>query len=57
MPEAYSKLGQISKMMRHTENPGIIKTGYSSISLRSTFSNIQAIFSYVQANIYPCSGI
>ena len=57
MPEAYSKLGQISKMMRHTENPGIIKTGYSSISLRSTFSNIQAIFSYVQANIHPCSGI
>ena len=57
MPEAYSKLGQIFKMMRHIENPGMIKTDYSSISIRSTFSNIQAIFSHVQANIYPYSGI
>ena len=31
MPEAYSKLSQISKMMRHIENPGIARTVYSGI--------------------------
>ena len=25
MPEAYSKLCQISKMMRHSEKPGIVR--------------------------------
>ena len=36
MPEAYSKLCQISKMMRDIENPGIVNTVYSG-----TFRHIQ----------------
>ena len=31
MPAAYSKLSQISKMMRHIENSGIVRTVYSGI--------------------------
>ena len=31
MSEAYSRPFQISKMMRHIENPGIVKTVYSDI--------------------------
>ena len=31
MPDAYSKPCQISQMMRYIENPGIVKTVYSSI--------------------------
>ena len=30
-PDAYSKPCQISKMMRHFENPGIVRTVYSGI--------------------------
>ena len=44
MPEAYSKPCQISRMMRHIENPGIVKTVYSCI-----FRDIN--------NIQPCSDI
>ena len=44
MPEAYSKPCQISRMMRHIENPGIVKTVYSCI-----FGDIN--------NIQPCSDI
>ena len=29
MPEAYSKPCQISKVMRHIENPGMVRTVYS----------------------------
>ena len=43
MPEAYSKPCQISKMMRHIENPDIAKKFSQAFS--GTFSNIQ-----------PCSG-
>ena len=49
MPETYSKLCQISKMIRHFENPDIVKTVYSYI-----FSHIQghsAIFSQVQGHL------
>ena len=31
MPATYSKHCQISKMMRHIENPGIVTTSYSDI--------------------------
>ena len=31
MPEAYSKLCPVSKMMMHIENPGIVRTVYSGI--------------------------
>ena len=47
MPVAYSKPYQISEMMRHIENPGIVRTVYSGI-----FRHIQglsAILSHVQA--------
>ena len=47
MPEAYSKPCQISKMMRHIENSGIVRTVFSGI-----FGNIQgylAIFNHDQA--------
>ena len=46
MSEAYSKSFRISKMMRHIENSGIVKTVYSNI-----FKHIQGhspIFSHVQ---------
>ena len=46
MPEAYSKPCQISRMMKHIENPGIIRTVYSGI-----FRHIQwhsAILSHFQ---------
>ena len=46
MSAAYSKPFQISKMMRHIENPGTVKTVYSEI-----FRRIQGhspIFSHVQ---------
>ena len=49
IPAAYSKPCQISKMLRHTENPDVIRTVYSGI-----FRHIQghsAIFCHVQANI------
>ena len=49
MPETYSKLCQISKMMRHFENPDIVRTVYSYI-----FRHIQghsAIFSQVQGHL------
>ena len=55
MPEIYSKPFQISKMMRNTENPNIVRKVYSGI-----FINIQrhsAILTYVQANIPPYSGM
>ena len=45
IPEAHSKPCQISKMMRHTESPGTVKTAYSGI-----FKYIQghsAIFTHV----------
>ena len=48
IPETCSELCQTSKMMRHIENPGIVRTVYSGI-----FSHIQAhsaIFSHVQAH-------
>ena len=48
MPETYSKPCQISKIMRHIENPGIVRTVYSDI-----FKHIQghsAILSHGQAN-------
>ena len=32
MSEAYSKPCQISKIIRHNENPGIVRTVYSGIS-------------------------
>ena len=47
IPEVYSKPCQISKLMRHIENPAIVRTVYSSI-----FRSIQghsAIFSHFQA--------
>ena len=31
MPEAYSKPSQISKMMRHIENSGFVRTFYSDV--------------------------
>ena len=31
MPGAYSKLCQISKMMTHIENPGIVRAVYSGM--------------------------
>ena len=37
IPAAYSKPCQISKIMRHIENPGIVRTVYSGI-----FRDIQA---------------
>ena len=49
MPETYSKLCQITKMMRHIENPDIVRTVYSY-----TFRHIQghsAIFSQVQGHL------
>ena len=51
MPEAYSKPCKVSKMMKHTENPGIVRTAYSDI-----FRHIQA-HSGTFSNIQPCSGI
>ena len=47
MPETYSKPCEISKMMRHIENPGIIKTVYSDI-VRSIQGH-SAILSHVLA--------
>ena len=47
MPETYSKPCQMSKMVRHIENPDIVRTVYSVI-----FKHIQghsALFSHVQA--------
>ena len=41
MPEAYSKLCQISTMMRHIENPGIVRAVYSGMF--SLFRHIQAL--------------
>ena len=32
MPEAYSKPCQISKIVRHIENPGIVRTVYLAFS-------------------------
>ena len=55
MPAVYSKPCQISKMMRHIENPDMVRTVYSGI-----FRYIQehsAIFSHVQDNIQTCLGI
>ena len=61
MPEAYSKSHQISKMVRHIENPGIVRKVCSDI-----FKDIQrhpAILSHVYAywgtlgQIEECSGI
>ena len=49
MPEAYSKPCQISKIMRHIENPVIIRTVYSGIC-RHTQGHL-AIFSHVQTNM------
>ena len=45
--ETCSKFFQISKMIRHIENPGIVRTVYSGI-LRHILGH-SAIFSYVQA--------
>ena len=47
MPEVYSKPCQISKMMRHIENPGMVRTVYSYI-LRH-IQEYSAIFSIAQA--------
>ena len=47
MPKAYAKPLLIAKMMRHIENPGLIRAGYSGI-----FRYIQghsALFSHFQA--------
>ena len=47
MPTTYSNPCQISKMMRHIEKPGLVRTVYSNI-----FRDIQrysAIFSHFQA--------
>ena len=60
MPEAYSKPYQISKMMRHIENSGIVKTVYSDIFRDSQehsaiflFRNIQehsAMFRHIEGH-------
>ena len=50
MSETYSKLYQVSKMMRHIENPGIVRTVYSGIFMY--IKGHSAIFSHVQ----PCQG-
>ena len=47
MPTTYSKPCQISKMMRHIEKPGLVRTVYSNI-LRH-IQRYSAIFSHVQA--------
>ena len=61
MSDAYSKPCPISRMMRHTVNPDIVRTVYSGI-----FRHIQGhscLFRHFQAysgtfsNIHPCSGI
>ena len=61
MSGVYSKPFQISTMIRHIENPGIVKTVYSNI-----FNRIQGhslIFSHAQGHsgtlryIEACSGI
>ena len=44
IPEAYSKCWQISKMMRHIENPGISEQFIQAFSgILGTFSNIQPL--------------
>ena len=45
MPESYSKPCQISKMIKHIENPGIVSLFRHFQAYSGTFSNIQ-----------PCSG-
>ena len=53
MPVAYSKPCHISTMMRHVENPGIVRTVYFDI-----FTYIlenSAILSHVQVNVQACS--
>ena len=47
MPTAYSKPCQISKMIRHIEKPGLVRTVYSNV-LRH-IQGYSAIFSHVQA--------
>ena len=47
MPETYSKSCQISKMMRHIERPGTVRTVFSSIFWH--IPRHSAIFSHVQA--------
>ena len=54
MPEAYSKPCQISKIIRHNENPGIVRTIYSSISY--IFRDIQqysVMFRLIFKHIQP----
>ena len=46
IPAAYSKPYQISKIMRHIENPVIVRTVYSDISRH--IKEHLAIFSQVQ---------
>ena len=55
MTVAYSKLFQTSKMVRHIENPGIVKTVYSDIFRRS--QGHSPIFSHVQGHSVTLSYI
>ena len=54
MPEAYAKPCQIFKMMKHTENPDIVRTVHS-IQL-TIFKHFQAYLGTFN-NIQPRSGI
>ena len=47
MPTTYSNPCQISKMMRHIEKPGLVRTVYSNIVRH--IQRYSAIFSHVQA--------
>ena len=49
-PDAYSKPCQISKMMRHFENPGIVRTVYSGI-----FRHVQVHSAILRTSIQALS--
>ena len=48
MPEEYSKPFQISKMMRHIENPGIVRTAYSFSGMFRDIQKYPAMFRHVE---------
>ena len=47
MPTTYSKPCQISKMIKHIEKPGLVRTVYSNVP--RNIQGYSAIFSHVQA--------
>ena len=54
MPEAYAKPCQISRMIRHTENPDIVRTVHS---IQFTVFKQFQVYLGTFNNIQPCSGI